>query len=197
MADLVQNIEIGENFANSDHQIIRFNIAMSIFNETNKKYFNYSKGDFFKAVRLAANINWNVIVLSNVEEGWQKLNEILLNIREKCVPLIQSKRSKCKWSTRKVIKCRRAKIKAWEKYCGTQTVEAYDRYKLKRNLAQQVNRTAQKEYEIKLAIILILKVSSHIYVNNKKKLGTKIGPIKDQNGTIISDDKVMVNIMNT
>ena len=56
--------------------------------------------------------------------------------------LYKKNRNKCKWATRKVIKCNRAKCKAWKAYCrtkesainnqnNTKTNELYEKYKVK------------------------------------------------------------------
>ena len=144
-------------------------------------------------------IEWQIkwIVKDYVLEGWLNLKQVLLNIRDQCVPLLTNKLNKCKWVTRKVIKCRRSKYKAWQKFCKIKTAEAREIYKKKRNMSLKVNRLAQKDYELKLAANIKKDSKSFFsYVNNKKKLGTKIGPLKDLNNNLVTDDLEMSNIIN-
>ena len=94
------------------------------------------------------------------------------------------------WATRKVIKCRRAKCKAWKAYCrtkesainnqnNTKTNELYEKYKVKRDLSQKINNVALKDYESKLANNIKKDSKSFFsYVNNKKKLVKKNWSIK-------------------
>ena len=71
----------------------------------------------------------------------------MLGIRNECIPFIKKNRNKCKWATRKVIKCRRPKCKAWKAYRrskesainnqnNTKTNELYEKYKVRRDLSQ-------------------------------------------------------------
>ena len=56
-------------------------------------------------------------------------------------------------------------------------------------MSLKVNRLAQKDNELKLAAN-IKKDSKSLfsYINNKKKLGSKIGPLKDVNNNIVTND---------
>ena len=206
--DLVENVEIGEKFVTSDHQIIRFNVITSFVKEMDMKFFNYSKGDYVKANRLAKLKNWNILISNNVNESWDRIKTVLLGIRNECIPFIKKNRTKCKWATRKVIKCRRAKCKAWKTYCrtkesainnqnNTKTNELYEKYKVKRDLSKKINNVALKDYESKLANNIKRDSKSFFsYVNNKKKLVKKIGPLKRPNGDVVEDNVESVNIIN-
>ena len=64
-------------------------------------------------------------------------------------------------------------------------------------MSLKVNRLAQKDYELNLAANIKKDSESFFsYVNNKKKLGNKIGPLKDVNNNIVTDDLEMANIVN-
>ena len=89
--DLVKDIVIGENFGNTDHQIIRFNITVPYLNDKKKLYRNYFKGNYIKAIEMTNKVDWDAIVKDNVLEGWLNLKQVLLNIRDQCVPLLTNK----------------------------------------------------------------------------------------------------------
>ena len=56
---------------------------------------------------------------------------------------------------------------------------------------------SSKDYELKLAASIEKDSKSFFsYVNNKKKLGSKIEPLKDVNNSIVTDDLEMANIVN-
>ena len=56
---------------------------------------------------------------------------------------------------------------------------------------------AQKDYELKLAANIKKESKSFFsHVNNKKKLGSKIEPLKDVNNNIVTDDLEMAAIIN-
>ena len=92
--DLVKNVDIGENFVNSDHQIIRFNVITSFVKETDMKFFNYSRGYYVKANRLAWLKNWNILISNNVNESWNRFKTVLLGIRNEYIPFIKRNRNK-------------------------------------------------------------------------------------------------------
>ena len=93
--DLVKNVEIDENFVNSDHQIISFNVITSFVKEMDMKFCNYSKGDYVKANRLAKLKNWNILISNNVNESWDRIKTVLLGVRNECIPFIKKNRTKC------------------------------------------------------------------------------------------------------
>ena len=57
----------------------------------------------------------------------------------------------------------------------------YEKYKVKRDLSKKINKIAQKDYETKLANNIKKDSNSFFsYINNKKKLSAKIGPLKNR-----------------
>src|SRR6266496_3704942 len=81
------------------------------------KCFNYNKGDYDHMRVEAGLIKWNEVVTgNNVEIDWSRLNKFFEEMREKFIPFKNSKMKQSKWITRSVIKCRRAKNKAWVKF---------------------------------------------------------------------------------
>ena len=53
------------------------------------KFFNYSKGDYVKANRLARLKNWNILISNNVNESWDRIKTVLLGTRNECIPFIK------------------------------------------------------------------------------------------------------------
>ena len=94
--DLLKDVLVGENFGNSNHQIIRFNIVVTYLNDKKKKYRNYSKGNYVKAIERSNEVDRNTVVKDNVLEGWLNFTQVLLNIRDQCVPLEFKSVNKCK-----------------------------------------------------------------------------------------------------
>ena len=63
--------------------------------------------------------NWDLLVSSDVQYGWLQLKQEILEVRQKFVLRNTIKRNKCKLVTKKVIRCRRAKKKAWVRYTNS------------------------------------------------------------------------------
>ena len=81
----MKDIVVGENFGNSDHQVIKFIIVVTHLNDK-KKYSNYSKSNYVKAIDMANKVNWNIVVKDKELEGWLNFKQVLLNIQDQCVP---------------------------------------------------------------------------------------------------------------
>ena len=151
---MIENLEVGEPFGTSDHQIIRWKLVVCKgLTNKNKKVFNYFKTDYSAVRREVQDRNWqNLIGGTNVEENWIKLKNELTELRNKFVPLKQVRNAKCKWITNKVTKCRRRKIKAWKKYIKSgKNPELYEIYKVKLNITKKVNRDAKRAFEYSVA----------------------------------------------
>ena len=73
--NMIENLEVGEPFGTSDHQIIRWKLVVCKgLTNKNKKVFNYFKTDYSAVRREVQDRNWqNLIGETNVEENWLKL----------------------------------------------------------------------------------------------------------------------------
>ena len=73
----------------------------------------------------------------------------------------------------------------------------YVQYKEALNKATKVLRQAKKRFENKIARN-IKKDPKAFYGNARGKMSTKesVGPLKDQDGSLITDDKTAANVLN-
>jgi ribonuclease P/MRP protein subunit RPP40 len=100
------------------------------------------------------------------------------------------------WVTRKVVKLRRAKNKAWKKYKANPTKEFYDKYKIKLKLSNSGNKSAKIKFESKLAEDSKFNSKSFFaYVKSKQRTRERVGPLK-KDGLIVTDNKEAANILN-
>jgi len=200
--DLINSVEVGEPFVTSDHNIIRFELITecTIDNKVNKPVFNYFKADYdlirneIKILDLDSAIDKNC-----VESFWKTLKSEIIKVRDKYVGLKKStKNKKQKWVTQKVIRSRRAKVKAWKAYReSNKNPELYIRYKDKLKLSQIAISEAKKQYEQKLAGNIKQDSKSFFsYVNSKKLVSSSVGSLKDNLGNVITDDKRRANLFN-
>ena len=114
----VENVEVGEPFKTSDHHIIRFNLLCSkMIHNTKTPSFNYYNANYDDIRNYIQTLNLNQSSDDeDVDSMWGHLKLILLDIRNKFIPLRKKKKNKCKWITRKASRNRKAKKKAWNKY---------------------------------------------------------------------------------
>ena len=151
--NMIENLSVGERFGTSDHQIIRWNMLACKEIQKEIKSFNYNKGDYDNMRVEAGLIKWNEVVTgNNAEIDWSRFKKIVEKMREKFIPFKNSKIKQSKWITRSVIKCRRAKNKAWVKFkeSGNDPV-AFTNYKEMQRRSQNIIRSAKRNFEQKLA----------------------------------------------
>ena len=94
-------------------------------------------------------IKWNEVVTgNNVESDWSRLKKNFEQMRKKFIPFKNSKIKQCKWITRSVIKCRKAKNKAWVKFkeSGNDPV-AFTNYKEMQRRSQNIIRSAKRNFD--------------------------------------------------
>ena len=177
---MIEEVDVGEPFGTSDHQIIRCKLIVTKGNEVpdSKPLLNYFKADY-NAIRekLKADDLFGEIREKNIEEFWNFLKSKIEEIKDKFIPVRQKSKGKCPWSTRETTKCRRAKVKAWTKFCKLRSEEAYHKYKSKLNKATAANKNAQRNFEKKLATnIKDNSKSFFAYVRSKQRTRDKVGP---------------------
>jgi Reverse transcriptase (RNA-dependent DNA polymerase)/Endonuclease-reverse transcriptase len=199
--NMVENLTVGEPFGTSDHQIVRWVFVAS--KEKFKQKDEIQNYDYFKAdydqmrndVRL---IDWEGKMSGDdVERNWTFFRNLMEGLRNKWVPLRRKRGGKCKWVTRSVIKCRRAKIKAWDKLQGEKSQENLQNYKKKLRKSGAVTRAAKRKFEQNLAYVVKDNYKSfYSYVRSKQRTKDRVGPLKDIGGNIVVEDSEAANLLN-
>jgi hypothetical protein len=144
-------------------------------------------------------INWTEVMMGgNIEDVWERFKLLIETLRDKWVPVRSATKKKCKWITRAVIKSRRAKIKAWNKYQGNKTEQNLIKYKEKLQKSVVTNRTAKRNYEQKLADgVKNNSKSFFAYVRSKQRTKERVGPLKNSRGDLVVEDGEAANLLNT
>ena len=198
---LVENLVVDEPFETSDHQLVTFSLVTKKFSRKHtKQTYNYYKADYDEIRQYARMKNWGInLNRFTAKDIWKKLQEDLIEIRQKFVPLNKPRASKCKWATRQVKRLRKAKKQAWLDYVNSgKDIKLYDIYKEKLRKSVQENKKAKIEFEKNLANNIKKDSKSfYAYVRSKQRNKVKVGPLKDNAGNIISDSKVTANLLNS
>jgi hypothetical protein len=199
--NMIENVTVGEPFGSSDHQIIRFNFnACTQEGSTVEiKIHDYFKAEYGQMREDSKQINWEGIVMGvDIEADWNCFKLEIAKLRDKYVPFKKNKNNKCKWVNKSVIKCRRAKNKAWDKYTDSgRRPDMYDKYLLKLKKCSKINRAAKRNFEQKLAKNVKDNSKSFFsYVRSKQRTKERVGPLKDKGGKVINDDRQGANLLN-
>ena len=148
----IEDLKVGEPFSTSDHQILRWNfIACRSRENVERKEgvgtYDYFKADYDKMREEAQTKNWSDIMEgSNVDAMNSRFILAMEDLRDKYVTLKKNNKKigKCKWVNRAVVKSRRAKIKAWNKYQLDKTDKNLNRYKQKLKISRDRVRKAKE-----------------------------------------------------
>jgi ribonucleases P/MRP protein subunit RPP40 len=200
-SSIISNVTVGEPFESSDHQIIRWQlIGITNMIKNNVANFNYFKADYHEIRTWIQEQNWNTkLIGKGLENSWNLIKSDLILARNKFVPKFKKRKSKCKWVTRQAVKCRKAKVKAWNNYIKSgRNRELYETYKLKLRVSVKENNKAKQCFEEKLADnIKNDSKSFYAYVKSKQRTKARVGPLKDSTGKIVTEDQVAADIMNS
>lgn len=212
--NLVEEVSVGEHFHTSDHQVIRWSTLI----KDGGKYplhpgrRNYFRADYEAIRKEIAELDiLGQIRGLGVEESWKVFREKMEAVIRTRIPLQKQSGKKRPWVTRKVIRTRRAKAKAWNKYQRERDAatdgsaqdrdgkldELHRRYVGKRNAANTAVKAAIKDYEHKLASnIKVDSKSFYAYARNKQKSRGSIGPILNSLGELTTEDLEMAESFN-
>ena len=200
--DLVQEVTVGEHFATSDHNVVKFNIIIKgDSNYSENKTFNYYKADYNEIRNYAITLNLEEKIdfySGNVDNAWNIIKDDIIQMRNKFIPLNKASKNKSKWVTRKVTRSRRAKKKAWNKYVKNgRDPKLYKIYRAKLKASINENIAAKSSFEEKLANkIKTDSKSFYAYVSSKRRCKVKIGPMRNNSGDLINDRVTQANMFN-
>lgn len=198
---IIENLSVGENFGLSDHNTIRFSIlAQSCRKASPIQRYNYFKAEYSLIRQNVSERGWgSLIQCQNVDIIWDQIKFDLLDLRNNFVnKKSRVKKNRSNWITPHITKLRKIKKSAWLKYQkSNKDTKLYDEYKCKLRLSVKENKKAKLEYESKLADNIKTDCKSFFaYINPKSRSSHKIGPIKDGDNFLISDNKTMGNCLN-
>ena len=199
--NMIEELKVGEPFGTSDHQIIRWQLVAysgRIKHVAKNKTHNYFKANYDQMREEANAINWSAVIRGlDCEEDYLNFKLEMNRMRDKFVPLNRKKIGKCMWVTKAVVKARRAKIKSWKKFQQTKTEQNKSRYEIKLANSRKQCRKAKREFEKKLAENSKENSKSfYAYVRSKQRTKDTVGPLKDQNGNVITNDIDQANLLN-
>ena len=118
-ADMVEELEVRNPVANSDHCTLVWKLVMNIILQVNnRKKFNYHRGKYEEIISNLKQVNWDAEFNDkDVESMWATLLAKMNENREKFVPLAKERKSGGQvWMRLKIKKNIKRRHKAWKKY---------------------------------------------------------------------------------
>ena len=199
--NMVEEISIREPLSTSDHNMIMFDVTVSITMKRRKQVtYDYKKGDYEAMRQFLSQIDWkHELQNKNTEEMWTVFKEKMDEGVTSFIPTRTNySKKKQKWMTKTAMKAIKNKYHLWKKFSESSNYQDYVEYKKALNKATNEIRKAKRNFEVKLAEnIKSDNKSFHAYTRSKLKTKDKVGPLKDDNGNTITDDKECAEKLNS
>ena len=135
---------------------------------------------------------------SSTESCWRLFKGKVASAVEECVPKkLRRNSSKPLWMRRNVLRTLRKKRRLWKQYTLSQDYQSYLAYKQVQKAANAVVKKAKKNFEKELAADIKKNPKAfYSYINSRCKVQSRVGPLKDVNGHVQTDDSIQAKILN-
>ena len=198
--DMVEDLEVVNPIANSDHCAVVWRLVVKTeMNYNSTVAYDYKKGRYGELVDEMNAVDWEK-ELNGMETRklWGVILQKFLDCRQKYVPQRDMKRSIVpRWMNKEIAKGIKSRNKKWKKFNERPTNDARKKYKSTRNKVISDIRKAKRGYEEKLAKQINENPKFfYSYVRSKSKTKVKVGPLIDDAGSIVGDNKGMSRILN-
>ena len=194
------SITDGGRIGKSDHCVLNIEVEVNMNkSKNNVTKPNWTKADATGLQAFLGEIDWNSILLhKSATDAWDSFKEILDQAMEKFVPRSTVRGANTpKWLTRDIVKLVRKKKRAWKLTKTHGTLENLNNYKsLEKELIVRL-KNAKRNMEKKLAYSGDNNAKTFAnYIKSKTKSHTGIGPLKNDDGKLITDDREMSEELN-
>ena len=194
------SITDGGRIGKSDHCVLNIEVEVNMNkSKNNVTKPNWTKADATGLQAFLGEIDWNSILLhKSATDAWDSFKEILDQAMDKFVPRSTVRGANTpKWLTRDIVKLVRKKKRAWKLTKTHGTLENLNNYKsLEKELIVRL-KNAKRNMEKKLAYSGDNNAKTFAnYIKSKTKSHTGIGPLKNDDGKLITDDREMSEELN-
>lgn len=199
VADLVQDLEVGETLGSSDHNIVRFKIkAISQVKDNPTMVPNFNRADFDSIRQALKVIDWEEEFRTlDAFSMWEKFKSFLSEVQARFVPLKQKRKRKSLkpvWLTPDVKQAIRAKKDAFRLLKENSTENNFSKYKMARDKAKSLIRSTKRSKEIDLARNCNGDCKKFFSYYKLSKVASSIGPL-EVNGSVIDHDVDIVEAL--
>ena len=198
--DKIISVEDAGKLGRSDHCILMIEIGMDLGkNMPERKCMAWNRADWDGMRDLLRQSRWSEILRrGTVDEAWGILAAKITAATTTFVPTVRSTNlSRPKWMNRELLRLVRQKRRAWKTFKSYGTFESLEKYKkLEKDVVKKV-RNAKRKMEKEIANTKEnnnKKFTS--YIKSKTKSKSTIGPLRNTEGQLITDDRGMADELN-
>jgi Reverse transcriptase (RNA-dependent DNA polymerase)/Endonuclease-reverse transcriptase len=191
----VENVRSVGRLGSSDHFMIQAEILVGKHKEQQQGFVkNWWKADWSKMKEEMAAIDWSSLEDLTADEGWTFFKNSIDQVVERNVPLKPRGASgRPPWMSREILREVRKKRRLWAKTRNNNS----DEYKRVEKKVRNLIRNAKRKLERKLALENGGNSKPfYAYLKSKLKNKSPVGPLKDKNGRVVSDNAEMAKILN-
>ena len=195
---LVTSTQVGEHLGTSDHNLIRFNINLPNLAIQNKIMApNFKLADYNGLRRALQSLSLRG---TTCEDLWESFKNQFMNHQNTYIPkryINNNSNPKPEWFSHdisKAIRNRNILYKEKKRHNNSSSIESYTNA---RREVKRLIKTAKRNYEINIAKESTTNPKKfYKYINSKKNLKSGIGPIVNEDGQLITDNKDIATALN-
>jgi hypothetical protein len=193
-ARVVSVIE-GGRLGQSDHEMIEILVRAENARPEVKEVKNWKRANWDRMRKEVSRVNWQREFRDkSAEEMWTMFKTKLLMAAKKNVPTKKVGGSgRAAWMTKEIMAALRKKKKLW---LDVKNGSPSDIYKEQEKLVRRLIKNAKKNFERRLANEKGNRRPFYSYVKKKSKNKSTIGPLKDKNHKVITEDVEMAEELN-
>ena len=197
---LIADIKNETPLGTSDHNtIIIDTIKLHSHTTHGREKLYYRRADFESMKRLFHGNDWLSVLNGNdINESWLRFKGKYDEAVTQCVPMRQiNPKQRPPWMTNELTSLIRNKRGLWKKYKSDSTNLNYSNFKAVEKMLKKKIRKTKLGYERKIASNSKNNSKAfYAYIGSKRSNKSGVGPLLDDNGAIVSDDKVQAQMLN-
>ena len=201
--DLVTNLIVNDEFSNSDHRTITFNLNFSGKepNASNEKVPDFRRANFQKLREKLVRTDWNHFYsIGSINDQWSSFTNIYVKTTQECMPFRKrrtAKKVKPNWWTEEIANCLREKKNAHDRLKVSNNNEERTKFNDLRRKAKRLINQEKRSTELHVANQSKTNPKEFFrFINQKRVVTSTIGPLTDETGDFTRDEHQMSNILN-
>ena len=196
--DLVSDIAVCGHLGSSDHSILMWSLnCTQPRTSAAHNHYDYNRANFSAIAEEIRQVNWSLVLEPmSTYDSWNYLRDLLSTLVAKYVPTKANHNGKNKpmWMTYKALRAVKKKHKVFAKYRNRK----HPVYQKATKIAKHEIKAARLNFETKLASnIKTDRKSFYAYVNSRRRVQPRLGPLEDSNGKLLHTDPEMAHELNS
>lgn len=194
--DIVCDLRVGEELASSDHKMIRFVLKVpdTATGVDRPEKLDFRRADF-SGLRSALR-DLKIDEAADVEASWSFFKVTFMQKQAAFVPIksVRGSSRKPKWLSHELERDIRRKKTVYQRAKESGNFGEYNQ--LKRSIKTKI-RSAKRKEELRIASLCKKNPKEFFsYVNSRKPISRRIGPLESDNGILSSSDEENATLLN-